>query len=97
MIRNFLITLSFALLFSCQNKSVSVVTKPAYKNIEKTIPQQTKKLEKHHDSKPEDNEVYNTSAVEALPKFPGGIQKFHAFLKVPCFFKEKLCYSTRNN
>ena len=81
MIRNFLINLSFALLFSCQNKSVSVVEKPASKNIEKTVPQQTIKLEKHHDSKPEDNEVYNTAAVEVLPKFPGGIQNFHAFLK----------------
>jgi TonB-like protein len=38
-------------------------------------------LEKNHDSKPEDNEVYNTSAVEVLPKYPGGIQKYHAFIK----------------
>lgn len=81
MIRIFFITISFALLFSCQNKSVSVVTEPIYKDIEKTVPQQTIKLEKHHDSKPEDNEVYNTAAVEVLPKFPGGIQKFNAFLK----------------
>ena len=81
MIRNFLITIIFLLLFSCQNNSVSVVTKPAYKNIEKTVPQKTIKLEKYHDNKPEDNEVYNTSVVEVRPKYPGGINKFHVFLK----------------
>jgi hypothetical protein len=46
MIRNFLITISFVSLFSCQNNSVSVVTEPAYKNIEKTVPQQTIKIGK---------------------------------------------------
>nr|WP_294926201.1 hypothetical protein [uncultured Flavobacterium sp.] len=79
MIRFFLITIIFLLLFSCQNKSVA--DEPAYKNIEKSVPQKTIKVEKYHDSKPEDNEVYNTAAVEVRPKFPGGINKFHVFLK----------------
>jgi hypothetical protein len=79
MIRNFLITIIFLLLFSCQNKSVA--DEPAYKNIEKDIPQQIIKVKKYHDSKPEDNEVYNTAAIDILPKYPGGINKFHAFLK----------------
>lgn len=81
MIRNFLITINLLLLSSCQNKSASVADEPPYKNIEKPAPEQTIKVEKHHDSKPEDNEVYNTAAVEVLPKFPGGINKFHVFLK----------------
>jgi len=81
MIRNFLITIYFLLLFSCQNKSVSVVEEPASKNIKKTVPQEAIKLEKYHDSKPEDNEVYNAAAVDILPKYPDGINKFHAFLK----------------
>lgn len=81
MIRNFLITIIFLQLFSCQNKSVSVVEEPASKNIEKTVPQKTIKVEKYHDSKPEDNEVYNTATVEVRPKFPGGINNFHVFLK----------------
>ena len=80
MIRNFLITINLLLLFSCQNKSVSVTDEPAHKNIEKTVPQQTIKVEKYHDSKPEDNEVYNTVAVNVRPKFPGGINKFNVFL-----------------
>ena len=81
MIRNFSITIYLLLLFSCQNKSVSVVEKPPSKNIEKTVPQETIKLEKYHDGKPEDNKVYNTAAVEVRPEFPGGINKFHVFLK----------------
>lgn len=81
MIKNFLINIIVLLLFSCQNKSVSVVEEPASKNIEKTVPQKTIKVEKYHDGKPEDNEVYNTAAVEVRPKFPGGINKFHVFLK----------------
>ena len=81
MIRNFLITINFLLLYSCQNNSVPVVAEPAYKNIEKTIPQQTIKLEKYPDNKPEDTKVYKASAVEVLPKYPGGIQKLYAFIK----------------
>jgi hypothetical protein len=57
------------------------MTEPASENIEETVLQQRPKFEKYHDSTPEDNEVYSTSAVEILPKFPGGIQKFHDFLK----------------
>ncbi|MNL32578.1 Gram-negative bacterial tonB protein [compost metagenome] len=81
MIRNFLIAINFLLLFSCQNNSVSVMTKPPYKNIEKTVTKQTIKLEKYHDSRPKDIEVYKSFAVEVPPKFPGGIQKFQAFIK----------------
>ncbi|MDQ6470794.1 hypothetical protein RB619_09095 [Flavobacterium sp. LHD-80] len=79
--RNFLIAIIFLQLFSCQNKSVSVADKPAYKNIEKTVPEQTIKVEKYRDSKPEDNEVYNTAAIDILPKYPGGIEKLHVFIK----------------
>ena len=81
MIRNFLITISFLLLLSCQNTTVLAMEESASKNIKKTVPQQTIKLEKLHDNKPEDNEVYNASVVEIRPKFPGGIEKFYAFLK----------------
>lgn len=80
MIRNFLIIIIFLLLFSCQKNNVPVVKEPVRKNVVKTVSQQTIKLEKYQDTKREDNEVYNTSAVEVFPKFPGGIQKFHAFL-----------------
>lgn len=76
MLRNFLIIIVFLLLFSCQKNNVSVVKEPVRKNVVKTVSQQTIKLQKY-----QDNEVYNTSAVEVFPKFPGGIQKFHAFLK----------------
>ena len=78
------------MLFSCQNNSVSSVKEPAYKNIEKTVPQQTIKLEKHHDSNPEDNEVYHTSAVEVIPKYPDGIQKFQAFIKKNYVISEEI-------
>jgi len=81
MIKNFLINIIVLLLFSCQNKSVSVADEPSYKNIEKTIPKEKIRLEKYHDSKPEDNEVYNTTSVEVRPKFPDGINKFNVFLK----------------
>lgn len=75
MIRNFLITISFVLLFSCQNRSIPAVEDP-------TVTQKAIKLEKHeHKNRTEDNEVYSASAVEILPKYPGGIQKFHAFIK----------------
>lgn len=78
--RNFLIAISFLLLLSCQNTTVPAMTEPASKNIEKKAPQQTIKLEKLHDNKPEDNKVYNVSEVEIRPQFPGGIQKFNTFL-----------------
>ncbi|PXY41195.1 hypothetical protein DMB65_09585 [Flavobacterium cheongpyeongense] len=79
--RNFLRAISFLLLFSCQNTTVPAMAEPASKNIDKILPEQTMKLEKRHDSKPKDNKVYSVSEVEILPKFPGGIQKFYAFLK----------------
>ncbi|MBP1221859.1 hypothetical protein [Flavobacterium sp. 1355] len=81
MIRNFLMAISFLLLLSCQHTTVPAMAEPASKNIKETVPQQTIKVEKLHDNKPEDNEVYNTSQVEIRPNFPGGIEKFHAFLK----------------
>ena len=81
MIRTFLIAVSFLLLLSCQNTTVPAVAEPASEKIKKTLPEQTIKLEKYHDSKPDDNEVYNTAAVEVLPKFPGGIEYFYAFIK----------------
>lgn len=81
MLRNFLIIIVFLLLFSCQKNNVSVVKESVRKNVVKTVSRQTIKLQKYQDNKPEDNEVYNTSAVEVFPKFPGGIQKLHAFLK----------------
>jgi|GEM_PF-3749245 len=81
MIRNFLVAISFLFLLSCQNTTAPAMAKPASKNIEKTLPDQPIKLEKLHDSKPEDNEVYSTSVVEIFPKYPGGINKFYAFIK----------------
>ncbi|MBF4515828.1 hypothetical protein IRZ71_05715 [Flavobacterium sp. ANB] len=59
----------FVLLFSCQNNSKPVLKKPVLKVV---------KLE---NSKSDDNEVYNLASVDTLPKYPGGIEKFHAFLK----------------
>ncbi|OXA74338.1 hypothetical protein B0A67_00720 [Flavobacterium aquidurense] len=79
--RHFLIAISFLLLVGCQNTTVTAMAEPASKNIEKTLPQQAIKLEKLHDSKPEDTEVYSTSVVEIFPKYPGGINKFYAFIK----------------
>ncbi|MBF4464316.1 energy transducer TonB [Flavobacterium sp. LC2016-12] len=90
MIRNFLVATNFLLLFSCQNNNVSVVAEPTTKNIEKTVPQKTIKSEKPHDNKPEDTKVYNASEVEALPKFPGGIEKLHVFLKKNYVIPEEL-------
>ena len=81
MLRNFLIAISLLLLLSCQNTTVPAMAEPASESIKKTVPQQTIKLEKLHDNKPEDNEVYSASAVEIRPDFPGGIEKFHIFLK----------------
>jgi hypothetical protein len=75
MIRKFFITISFAFLFGCQNSSIPALKAP-------TVPQKALKLEKHeHENKTEDNEVYRASAVEIPPKYPGGIQKFQAFIK----------------
>jgi hypothetical protein len=81
MTRNFLIAISFLLLLSCQNNTVPAMAEPASESIKKTVPKQPIKLEKLHDNKPEDNEVYSVSAVEIRPNFPGGIEKFHVFLK----------------
>lgn len=47
-------------------------------------------MEKYRDSKTEDNEVYNTSAVEVLPKYPGGIEKLHAFTKKNYIIPEEI-------
>lgn len=90
MIRNFLIAINFLQLSSCQNNSVSVVAEPATKNVEKTMPQKTIKSEKLHDNKPEDTKVYKASEVEVLPKFPGGIEKLHVFLKKNYLIPEEL-------
>jgi hypothetical protein len=47
-----------------------------------TVPQKPIKLDMNGNKiKAEDNEVYSTSAVEVLPKYPGGIQKLYAFIK----------------
>lgn len=74
MIRKFFITISFGLLFSCQNTSVPAAANPV-------VPQKPIKLEKKGDkSKTEDNEVYNLPAVEIRPQYPGGIQKFNVFI-----------------
>jgi len=66
------------------------MTKPAYKNIKKTFPQQTIKVEKYNDSKPEDTKVYNTAAVDILPKYPGGIEKLYAFIKKNYIIPEEI-------
>jgi hypothetical protein len=75
MIRKFFITISFILLFSCQNSSIPAIKAPE-------VNKKVIKLEKNkHKNKTEDNEIYSVSTVEILPKYPGGIQKFHAFIK----------------
>ncbi|BFM45145.1 hypothetical protein CFS9_37860 [Flavobacterium sp. CFS9] len=61
---------SFALLFSCQNNP-KPVEKKAVKKVER------KSQNKLHEN---DNKVYNFGSVGAIPKYPGGIQKFHIFL-----------------
>ncbi len=61
---------SFVLLFSCQNNS-----KPPQKSS--VIRVESKSQNKLHEN---DSKVYNFGSVSDLPKYPGGIQKFHIFL-----------------
>ena len=70
MSRIFFTVCSFILLFSCQNNS-----KPVQKIS--VIKVESKSRNKLHGN---DNKVYNLTLVKSLPKYPGGIEKFHVFL-----------------
>lgn len=53
-----------------------------YGNNRAIVPQKIVKQEKNENkSKTIDNEVYNAVAVQIRPEYPGGIQKFYAFIK----------------
>lgn len=53
-----------------------------YGNSRTIMPQKPVKQEENKvKSKTVDNEVYNAVAVEIKPNYPGGIQKFYAFIK----------------
>ena len=53
-----------------------------YGNNRTIVPQKKVKQEQNENkSKTIDNEVYNAVAVEIRPNYPGGIQKFYAFIK----------------
>jgi len=53
-----------------------------YENSRTIVPQKPIKQEESKvKSKTVDNEVYNAVAVEIKPNYPGGIQKFYAFIK----------------
>lgn len=53
-----------------------------YRNNRTIAPQKKVKQEQNENkSKTIDNEVYNAVAVQIQPKYPGGTQKFYAFIK----------------
>lgn len=62
---------SFVLLFSCQNNS-----KPPQKSS--VIRVESKSQNKLHEN---DSKVYTSGSVDSLPKYPGGMDKFHVFLR----------------
>lgn len=69
MMRIFFIAVSFLFLFSCQNNNVTSLKEPSQKTVQKEI-----KLF-------DENKVYETTEVDIVPDYPGGIDKFYAFLK----------------
>ena len=68
----FFTVISFVLLFSCQKSTSPASVHPSLK-IEKRS--ENKNLQDN------DNEVYKAASVESRPDFPGGMGKFHVFLK----------------
>lgn len=68
---------SYIIIASCQNenKKPAIVNPPL--KVEKKSPKKTA-LEYKVDEN--DKEIYNSLLLDSLPKYPGGINKFHVFL-----------------
>ncbi|WP_289659218.1 DKNYY domain-containing protein [Flavobacterium panacagri] len=62
-----------------------------YENKRSSEPQKPVESEKNENkTKKVDNEVYASGAVEILPKYPGGTDKFNAFIKKNYVLSEKM-------
>jgi len=76
--KKFFLLFSCIIMASCQkDKSKPAIVSPPLK-VEKEF-QKTTVLE--HNVQENDHEIYNHSLVDSVPKYPGGINKFHVFLK----------------
>lgn len=74
----FFLLFSFIIIVSCQNKSAPAIADPVKKeNAKINSSQKPVKVETNQ----LDKKVYNPGIVDTLPKYPGGIQKFHILLK----------------
>lgn len=75
--KTFFLLFSLILIISCQKES----SKPAIVNpplkVKKEAP---KKAVLEYGVDENDKEIYNASSVDSLPKYPGGLNKFHVFL-----------------
>lgn len=77
MMKKIFLFFSFIIIISCQKESSKpAIVKPPLK-VEK---ESQKKTALEYNVDENDKEIYNPTLVDSLPKYPGGINKFHIFL-----------------
>jgi hypothetical protein len=75
--KKFFLILSVLLITSCQKDN----SKPAIVNPSLKIEKESQKpIALGNNVQENDHEIYKSLSVDSLPKYPGGINKFHVFL-----------------